>query len=42
MLLIYLEKDSSLGIPNNFPFKEELLLQAEEEKRRVIILNIYY
>jgi nuclear GTP-binding protein len=29
------KKDKSIGIPNNFPFKEELLLQVEEEKRRI-------
>ncbi|OUM61081.1 hypothetical protein PIROE2DRAFT_12994, partial [Piromyces sp. E2] len=29
------KKDKVIGIPNNFPFKEELLLQVEEEKRRL-------
>jgi len=29
------KKDKVIGIPNNFPFKEELLLQVEEEKRRI-------
>ena len=33
--LLALKKDP--GIPNLFPFKEKLLLQAEEAKKKVII-----
>jgi len=36
------KKDKTIGIPNNFPFKEELLLQVEEEKRRCFRIQYVY
>ena len=44
-ILLLLEHKKDPGVPNLFPFKEEVLKQAEEKKRRVIFLGvrlIYY
>ena len=35
-ILFLLEHKKDPGVPNLFPFKEEVLKQAEEKKRRVI------
>ena len=35
-ILFVLEHKKDPGVPNLFPFKEEVLKQAEEKKRRVI------
>ena len=35
-ILFVLENKKDPGVPNLFPFKEEVLKQAEEKKRRVI------
>ena len=39
---IILEQKKDPGIPNLFPFKEDILKQAEEKKRRVGILIRMY
>ena len=36
LFIFLLEHKKDPGIPNLFPFKEEVLKQAEEKKRRVI------
>ena len=39
-ILFLLEHKKDPGVPNLFPFKEEVLKQAEEKKRRVIFLGV--
>ena len=40
-ILFLLEHKKDPGVPNLFPFKEEVLKQAEEKKRRVIFLGVH-
>ena len=39
LFIFLLEHKKDPGIPNLFPFKEEVLKQAEEKKRRVIFFR---
>ena len=40
-ILFLVEHKKDPGVPNLFPFKEEVLKQAEEKKRRVIFLGVH-